>query len=201
MQGYISLPDLTGYKSKAARRIARLAEEHTAKTRELGTLGNDLVQARQGLEEARNRDTEARALAARKGDKDPGRVHEEKAKSRLEELQDKTRVMERVVEDVERDLSQTITESRVGLLEEARQKREQAGERYARAHRELREAHDAQRHHAGVARWSLSGTAHFSPPPPDVHVLSVPDVLPDEDPEEKAEEISTESATPILRGA
>ena len=36
MQSYQSLLDLTGYKSKAAKRIARLAEEHTEKVRELG---------------------------------------------------------------------------------------------------------------------------------------------------------------------
>jgi hypothetical protein len=48
MQSYQSLPDLTGYKSKAAKRIARLAEEHTEKVRELGALGRDLEQARYG---------------------------------------------------------------------------------------------------------------------------------------------------------
>ena len=104
MQSYQSLPDLTGYKSKAAKRIAQLAEEHTEKAlRELGALGRDLEQARYGLEEARNRDAEARARAARKGEPDPGRDHEEKARAHLEELQDKLRVMERVVADDEAD--------------------------------------------------------------------------------------------------
>jgi DNA repair exonuclease SbcCD ATPase subunit len=136
MQSYQSLPDLTGYKRKAAKRIALLAEEHTEKVRELGALGRDLEQARYGLEEARNRDTEARAFAARKGEPDPGRDHEEKARDHLEELQDKLRVMERVVADVEADLSQTITEAKPELIAEARQKREEAGERYTTAHRE-----------------------------------------------------------------
>jgi hypothetical protein len=198
------LPDLTGYKSGAAKRIARLVKEHASRVRELGSLGSDLEQARYGVEEARSQDTEARALAARKGGEDPGREHEEKAKVRLEELQDQYRVMERVVQDVEADLSTTVTESRSELLEEARRKRDQAGERYTQAHAELRAAHDEQRHHAGVARWALSGSAHFSPPPPNVHVLSVPDVLPDDDPEPNDElitEISAETAAPILRGA
>jgi hypothetical protein len=34
MPTYQSLPDLTGYKGKAAKRIAQLAEEHTEKVRE-----------------------------------------------------------------------------------------------------------------------------------------------------------------------
>ena len=188
MQSYQSLPDHTGYKSEPAKRIARLAEEHTEKVRELGSLGRDLEQARYGLEEARNRDTEARAFAARKGDPDPGRDHEEKARAHLKEIQDKLRVMERVVADVEADLSQTITEAKPELIAEARHKREEAGERYTTAHRELREAHDAQRHHAGVVRWSLTSTSHFSPPPPDQYVLSVPSTLPDDDPEQTADE-------------
>ena len=59
-----SLPDLTDYKSKAARRIAKLAAEHTEKQRELGEVGRAYEQARHDLEDARNRDTKARALAA-----------------------------------------------------------------------------------------------------------------------------------------
>jgi hypothetical protein len=188
MQTYQSLPDLTGYKSKAAKRIARLAEEHAHKVTQLGALGRDLEQARQDLLDARARDTEVRALALRRGDEDPGRDHEQQARDHLEELQDKLRVHEQVVADVEADLSQTITEAKPELIAEARQKRAEAGERYTTAHRELREAHDAQRHHAGVVRWSLTSASHFSPPPPDQYVLSVPSTLPDDDPEQTADE-------------
>jgi chromosome segregation ATPase len=200
---YHSLPDFSGYESKAAKRIARLAAEHTEKVGELGALGRDLAQARQDLEDAKTRDTEARARAARKGDRDPGRGHEDKARARLEDLQDKVGVMERVVADVERDLCQAITVSKADLLEEARAKREEAGERYTRAHRELREAHDEQRRHAGIARWTQLASGHFSPASPNTHVLSVPDVLDSDDPEEKrlAEVVSTEGARPLLRGA
>jgi DNA repair exonuclease SbcCD ATPase subunit len=192
---YHTLPDLTGYKSKAARRIGKLVEEHTEKQRELGEVGRAFEEARTGLEEARTRDTEARALAARRGDEDPGRVHEQEARARLEDLQDRLRVMERVVQDIEADLSKTLTQSKAELLEEARSKRTGAGERYTRAHREMREAHDEQRHHAGVARWALSGSPHFSPPPPDMHVLSVPSELPADDPERPINEVAG------LRGA
>lgn len=202
MRSYHSLPDLSGYRSKAARRIARLVEEHTEKVGELSKVGHDLEQARRGLEEARGKDTEARAVAARKGDEDPGRVHEEEARSHLEDLQDRHTVTERVVADIEADLSRVITESKAELLEEARGKRDEAGERYRRAHRELRESHDAQRHHAGVARWALSGSAYFSPPPPSSEVLSVPDTLPKDDPEKPVSEVlTTESASGLLRGA
>jgi chromosome segregation ATPase len=194
MQSYHSLPDLTGYRSKAAKRLSRLAQEHTEKVRELGALGQEVEEAKQALQDARGRDTEARALAARKGDKDPGKRHEEKARAHLEDLQDKYGVMEGVVADVEADLSSTITESKAELLEEAREKREEAGKRYTRAHRELREAHDEQRHHAGVARWALQGAAHFSGASPNVHVLSVPDTLPADDPEHPPEVVG-------LRGA
>jgi chromosome segregation ATPase len=198
---YHSLPDLTGYKSKAARRIAKLTEEHTEKQHELGAVGRGFDEARQDLEDARGRDTEARALAARNGEADPGRVHEEKARAHLEELEDKLRVMERVVQDIERDLSTAITESKVELLREARTKRTEAGKRYTEAHRRLREAHDEQRHHAGVARWALTSSPHFSPPPPNVHVLSVPDELPEDDPEHKPEVIDSRGAADLLRGA
>jgi hypothetical protein len=64
---------------------------------------------------------------------------------------------------------------------------EECGERFTRAHRELRESHDEQRHHAGIARWTLLGAAHFSPASPNVHVLSVPDTLPADDPEHPPE--------------
>jgi hypothetical protein len=181
MQSYQSLPDLAGYRSRAAKRIHKLSEEHADKTAELGRLGNAVEEARQALQDARGRDTEARALAARAGDEDPGRVHEEKARERLAELEDQHEVMQRVVADVEADLSKTITESKPELIEEARKKRDEAARRYTRAHRELREAHDEQRHHAGVARWAYQGAAHFSGASPNVHVLSVPDTLPADD--------------------
>ena len=42
MQSYQSLLDLTGYKSKAAKRIARLAEEHTEMVRKLCAQGAEL---------------------------------------------------------------------------------------------------------------------------------------------------------------
>jgi hypothetical protein len=184
MQSYHSLPDLTGYKSRAAKRIFKLSEEHADKTAELGRLGTAVEQARQSLQDARGRDTEARALAARRREKDPGKRHEQKAREHLAEVEDQHQVMERVVADVEADLSRTITESKPELVEEARKKRDEAGGRYTRAHRELREAHDEQRHHAGIARWALLGSAHFSPASPNVHVLSVPDELPADDPEQ-----------------
>jgi hypothetical protein len=184
---YHSLPDLSAYKSKAARRIAKLAEEHIEKQHELGAVGRDYELARADLEDAREQDTKARALAERRSEEDPGRVHEQEARARLEELQDKLRIMERVIADIEADLSRTLTEAKIELLEEARDKRTEAGERYTLAHRELRESHDLQRHHAGVARWALSGSPHFSPPPPNVHVLSVPDMLPEDDPERPPE--------------
>jgi hypothetical protein len=201
MPNYHSLPDLTGYKSKAAKRILKLSEEHGQKMRELGDLGREYEDARQVLSDARAKDTEARALAARGGDKDPGRVHEEKARERLEDLQDRLGVMERVVADVEKDLTETITHSKTQLLEEARTKRDAANERFTEAKHKLRLTHDEQRHHAGGARWALAAGPHFSPPPPDMHVLSVPERLPDEDPEHLAEVVSTEVAGPILRGA
>ena len=184
MQTFHSLPDLTGYRSRAAKRIFKLSAEHAEKIVELGGLENAVEEARQSLQDARGRDTEARALAARAGDKDPGRVHEEKARERLADLEDQHEVMQRVVADVEADLSRTITESKPELIEEARKKRDEAARRYTRVHRELREAHDEQRHHAGIARWALLGSAHFSPASPNVHVLSVPDELPADDPEQ-----------------
>ncbi len=202
MPSYHTLPDLSGYKSKAAKKIARLVEEHERKAKELGALGSETEQARYALEDARNKDTEARARAARKGDKDPGKVNEEKARAHLEDLQDRHRVLERVVADIESDLGRTISESKVELLEEARTKRDKAGERYTAAHRELRESHDEQRYHAGIARWALSGSAHFSQASPNSAVLSVPDTLPADDPEnQRPEVISTDSARGILRGA
>ncbi len=201
MQSYHSLPDLTGYKSKAAKRIFKLAQEHAEKTAELGRLGTELDEARRTLQDARARDTEERALAARKGATDPGRVHEEAAKEKLEDLEDRYRVMERVVADVERDLSGTITQSKAELLREARAKRDEANERFTRAKRVMRECHDEQRLHAGIAKWSLTGAAHFSPSSPNSEVLSVPDRLDDDDPEQKFEVISTESAAPLVRGA
>ena len=184
MQTFHSLPDLTGYRSRAAKRIFKLSAEHAEKIVELGGLENAVEEARQSLQDARGRDTEARALAARDGDKDPGRVHEEKARERLADLEDQHEVMQRVVTDVEADLSRTITESKPELIEEARKKRDEAGARYTRVHRELREAHDEQRHHAGIARWAYQGAAHFSPAPPNSEVLSVPDALPADDPEQ-----------------
>jgi hypothetical protein len=138
VQSYQSLPDLTGYRSKAAKRIFKLAEEHAEKTTELGRLGSDVEEAKRGLQDARNKDTEARALAARRGDKDPGRVHEEKARAHLEDLQDKYGVLERVVADVEADLSRVITESKIELIEEARTKRDEHNRRFTEAKRHMR---------------------------------------------------------------
>lgn len=46
MQSYHSLPDLTGYRSKAAKQIFKLASEHAEKTAELGRLGNAAEEAR-----------------------------------------------------------------------------------------------------------------------------------------------------------
>jgi hypothetical protein len=201
MLNYQSLPDLTGYKSKAAKQIRMLAEEHTEKTRELGRIGRALEDARGALQDAVGRDTEERALAARRGDTDPGRVHEENAEVKLEEFKDKYRVMERVVADVERDLSNTITQSKAQIMDEAREKRDEAGERFTQAKRKMRETHDEQRHHAGIVRWAHTTAAHFSAPPPDMHVLSVPDELPPDDPENPAEVISTEGAPGLLKGA
>ncbi len=201
MPNYVSLPDLSGYKSKPAKRILKLAEEHAQKMGELSALGRDLDETRTALQDAMSQDTSERALAARGGGTDPGRVHEEKARERLVALEDRYHVMEQVIADVEKDLSETITHSKTQLLEEARTKRDDANRRYTAAKRALREVHDEQRHHAGVARWSLQAGPHFSPPPPDMHVLSVPERLPDEDPEHLAEVVSTESAPGLLRGA
>ena len=183
MQTIYSRPDLTGYRSRAAKRIFKLSEEHAEKTAELGRLGNAVEEARQSLQDARSRDTEARALAARRGEKDPGRVHEEKARERLAELEDKHTVMQRVVADVEADLSRTITESKPELIEEARELRDKANERYTATKRSMRVEHDLQRRHAGIVRWAYSGAAHFSPAQPNSEVLSVPDSLPADDPE------------------
>jgi DNA repair exonuclease SbcCD ATPase subunit len=184
VQSYQSLPDLTGYRRKAAKRIFKLAEEHAEKTTELGRLGSEVEEAKQALQDARSKDTEARALAARKGDKVPGRVHEEKARAHLEDLQDRYGVLERVVADVEADLSRTITESKIELIEEARRKRDEHNERYTEAKRRMRVEHDLQRRHAGIVRWAYSGPAHFSPASPSFEVLSVPDTLPADDPEQ-----------------
>jgi len=109
--------------------------------------------------------------------------------------------MERVVADVETDLSNTITQSKAQIMDEAREKRDEAGERFTQAKRKMRETHDEQRHHAGIVRWAHTTAAHFSAPPPDMHVLSVPDELPLDDPENPAEVISTETAPGLLRGA
>ena len=201
MPTYHSLPDLSGYKGKAARAILKLAKEHTEKQRELSAIGRQLEEARSALPEAIAKDTQARALAARKGEEDPGRVHENETAARIEDLTDKYRVADRVVADVERDLSETITHSKAELMDEARAKREAANEAFTTAKLELRAAHDQQRHHAGVVRWAHTASAHFSPPPPDVHVLSVPDRLEDEDPEKPPEVVSAENASGILRSA
>jgi chromosome segregation ATPase len=201
MPNYHSLPNLTGYKSKAAKRILKLSEEHAQKMGELSALGRGLDETRTALQDAMSQDTSERALAARGGGTDPGRVHEEKVRERLVTLEDRYHVMEQVIADVEKDLTETITHSKMELLEEARTKRDDANRRYTAAKRALREVHDEQRHHAGVARWSLQAGPHFSPPPPDMHVLSVPERLPDEDPEHLAEVVSTESAPGLLRGA
>ncbi len=201
MPNYVSLPDLSEYKSKAAKRILKLSEEHAQKMGELSALGRDLDETRTALQDAMSQDTSERALAARGGGTDPGRVHEEKTRENLISLEDRYHVMEQVIADVEKDLSETITHSKTQLMDEARAKRDDANRRYTAAKRALREVHDEQRHHAGVARWSLQAGPHFSPPPPDMHVLSVPERLPDEDPEHLAEVVSTETAGPILKGA
>ena len=46
MPTYHSLPDLSGYKGKAARAILKLAKEHTEKQRELSAIGRQLEEAR-----------------------------------------------------------------------------------------------------------------------------------------------------------
>ncbi len=201
MPNYVSLPDLSEYKSKAAKRILKLSEEHAQKMGDLSALGRGLDETRTALQDAMSQDTSERALAARGGGTDPGRVHEEKARENLASLEDRYHVMEQVIADVEKDLTETITKSKMELLEEARTKRDAANERFTEAKHKLRQTHDEQRHHAGVARWALAAGAHFSAPPPDMHVLSVPERLPDEDPEHLAEVVSTEVAGPILRGA
>jgi len=203
MPNYHSLPNLSGYKSKAAKRILKLSEEHAQKMGELSALGRDLDETRAALQDAISQDTSERALAARGGGTDPGRVHEEKVRERLVTLEDRYHVMEQVIADVEKDLSETITHSKTQLLEEARTKRDAANERFTEAKYKLRLTHDEQRHHAGVARWALAAGPHFSPPPPDVHVLSVPERLPDEDPEAALADpiVSTESASSMLRSA
>ena len=201
MPTYHSLPNLEGYRSKAARTILKLAREHTEKQRELSAIGRQLEEARSALPEAIAKDTQARALAARKGEEDPGRVHENETVARIEDLTDKYRVAERVVADVERDLSETITHSKAELMDEARAKREEANEAFTETKRKMRELHDQQRHHAGVVRWAHTAAAHFSPPPPDMHVLSVPDRLEDEDPEKPPEVVSAQGAPSVLRSA
>ena len=128
-------------------------------------------------------------------------MHENETVARIEDLTDKYRVAERVVADVERDLSETITHSKAELMDEARAKREEANEAFTTAKRKMRELHDQQRHHAGVVRWAHTAAAHFSPPPPDMHVLSVPDRLEDEDPEKPPEVVSAQGAPSVLRSA
>jgi hypothetical protein len=45
---------------------------------------------------------------------------------------------------------------------------------------------------SAAATWS---SPHFSPPPPNVHVLSVPDTLPEDDPENPPEVVGLREAS------
>jgi hypothetical protein len=192
--GYQVLPPLEDYKSKGAKKIRQLADELEGKRQDVGRLENEVEAASRDLEEAKGRDVQERALAARKGDKDPGRVHEGRANERLAELRDELTVMRQVEANVEEDLAAAITKHKGEILEEARAKRDEIARTYTEAFRRLRQVHDEQRRHAGVAKWAYAPSSHFSPASPNGHVLSVPDTLPADDPEHPPEVVG-------LRGA
>jgi hypothetical protein len=174
MLNYNALPDLSEYESPAARKVAKLAEEWAAKFQEVGAVETQVEEARQALEGARNRDREARAVAERRGKADPGKPNEEQAHNRLQELEDRLGVVRQVLSLVEADLGAALLKHAPQIAEEARSKRLAEVERYAELAPQLREAHDRERFHGGVERWTITPNAYFSALPALSAVLSIP---------------------------
>jgi len=199
---YEVLPDLSDFASKEAAHVRELAGEYKKQRSRWGECKSEYWQVNGALGEAQERDQKARAQALRASKGDPGKRHEEKTREKLAEVEDEMNVLEVVIADVGRDLSGAITEAKDALIQEARKKREDASRRYTEVHRELREAHDEFKLYDGLVRWAHTPTPYFATASPDMHVLSLPAVLEDNDPEkpsEATEVISSESASGLLR--
>ena len=88
-----ALPDLEGYESADAKKVRKPIKEWHAAFKEVGAVETQVEQAIQALENAKGRDVEARAVAERKSEGDPGKPNEEKARADLEALRDRLEVV------------------------------------------------------------------------------------------------------------